>query len=107
MAKPYVRPESLYWLIPILVACGICVVMWFKPSALKDQLFFPVLIAFGLIAPIGGLWAIYQSIRYENSPLKYVAIVVLIPFGFLWYYFERYKKRVSTPVANVDAPGTP
>lgn len=51
--KPYSRRETLFWLIPILVASGVSLTIWFNPAALQDQLFLPVLITFGLIAPIG------------------------------------------------------
>lgn len=93
--KSYGRRGTLLWLTPILVASGIELIIWFNPASIKDQLFFPVVIIFGIIAPVGGLWGIYQSIRYEKSPWKYVAIIVLVPFGFVWYYFERYRKRTA------------
>ena len=85
-------PKTLLWLIPILIGCGVFLTICINPSALKDRLFFPVLIMFGLIAPVGGLWAIYRCIRYEKTPWRYIAIVVFIPFGFLWYYFEKYRQ---------------
>ena len=93
--RNYKSPEVLAWLIPILVASGILLTICLNPAALKDRLFFPVLIVFGLVAPVGGMWAIYQSIRYEEYPWKCVAIVVFVPFGFTWYYFEKYRKRVA------------
>ena len=48
-----------------------------------------------IVAPIGGWWAVYQCIRYERRPWRYIALVLFIPLGFVWYYFERYKKRES------------
>jgi hypothetical protein len=60
---------------------------------MKDGAFFPVAIIYAFIAPVGGFWAIYQSIRYEEHPWKCMAIVVLVPFGFVWYYFEKHRKR--------------
>lgn len=92
-ARNHSRSETLVWLIPILVASAVFLAICLKPTAfMKDRVFFPLLIIYGLIAPVGGFWAIYQSIRYEKHPWKYVAIVVFIPFGFLWYLFERYRK---------------
>ena len=44
-------------------------------------------------APIGGWWAVYQCIRYERKPWRYIALIVFMPLGFVWYYFERYKTR--------------
>ena len=81
-------------------------VICLKPTVfMKDRVFFPLLIIYGLIAPIGGLWAIYQSIRYEKHPWKCVAIVVLVPFGFLWYYFEKYRMRIFQTEALHGARG--
>lgn len=101
MRKLHMRRETLLWLIPILIASGVFVVICVNPAALMGRLFFPVLIVFGLVGPIGAFWGIYQSIRYEQSPLKYSA-VMLIPLGFLWYYFERYKKRISPSGVNPE-----
>lgn len=106
MWKPYMKRETLLWLIPILIAFGVFVVICFNPAALMGRLFFPVIIVLGLVGPIGAFWGIYQSIRYEESPLKYSA-VMLIPLGFLWYYFEKYKKRVSPSRVNPEALGKP
>jgi hypothetical protein len=99
--RPRVR-EKLAWLIPVLIASGLFAAICLNPTAfMKDHVFFPLIIIYGLVAPLGGLWAIYQSIRYETHPWKYVAVVVVVPFGFVWYYFERYIKRGSeTEVGN-------
>ena len=87
---------TLAWLIPILIASAVFLAICLDPAAfMRDSVFFPLLIAYGLIAPAGGFWAIYQSIRYESHPWRCVAIVMFVPFGFLWYYFERYRKRVA------------
>jgi len=50
---------------------------------------------------IGFLWMLYQSARYELRPFSFV-VLSFIPFAFVWYYFERYKKRTGVrrlPVA--------
>jgi len=44
---------------------------------------------------------LYQSVRYEEQPLKY-ALLSLLPFLFMWYYLERNRTREGsehTPVA--------
>ena len=72
-------------------------------SARKGQAFDPetmnrhkemllLLIPFCVVAPAGGWWAIYQCIRREQHPVKYLAIVILVPLGFVWYYFGRYRR---------------
>jgi hypothetical protein len=45
-----------------------------------------------LVANIGALWMLYQSIRYELRPLLF-CVLSIIPFAFVWYYYERYTKR--------------
>jgi len=45
-----------------------------------------------LVANIGALWMLYQSIRYELRPLLF-CVLSIIPFSFVWYYYERYTKR--------------
>jgi len=45
-----------------------------------------------LVANIGALWMLYQSIRYEIRPLLF-CVLSIIPFSFVWYYYERYAKR--------------
>jgi hypothetical protein len=45
-----------------------------------------------LVANIGALWMLYQSIRYEIRPLLF-CVLALIPFSFVWYYYERHSKR--------------
>src|SRR5690349_16070219 len=96
------RPEihrirgKLVWLVPILIASASFFAVYVRPAAfMNDRVFFSLLILYGLVAPRGGLWAIYQSIRYEKDPWKCIAVVVFVPFGFLWYWFERYQKRLK------------
>jgi hypothetical protein len=45
-----------------------------------------------LVANIGTLWMLYQSIRYEIRPLLF-CVLSIIPFSFVWYYYERHTKR--------------
>jgi hypothetical protein len=45
-----------------------------------------------LVANIGALWMLYQSIRYEIRPLLF-CVLSIIPFSFVWYYYERHAKR--------------
>jgi hypothetical protein len=41
------------------------------------------------VPPIGGLWMMYVSIRYEKHPLRMILLAYFVPYAFLWYYFER------------------
>jgi hypothetical protein len=44
------------------------------------------------ISNFGTLWMIYQAVRYEVRPLRFV-ILSFLPLSFIWYYHERYKRR--------------
>jgi len=46
-------------------------------------------VALFAVPPVGAFWMMYMSIRYEKKPLPFVLLALLIPFTFLWYYFER------------------
>lgn len=38
------------------------------------------------------LWMLYQAIRYEIRPWRFI-LLSFLPFSFIWYYFERYSRR--------------
>ena len=40
----------------------------------------------------GALWVWYRAVRYEAHPIKFV-LLALIPYFFLWYYFERVRRE--------------
>ena len=48
-------------------------------------------VALFAISPIGSFWMLYMSIRHEKNPFPFV-LLSLIPFTFLWYYFERVRQ---------------
>src|SRR5437773_557837 len=54
-------------------------------------------------AILGGYWMIYDSVRYERRSWPYAVCSLIIPYSFVWYYFERVRKRSSAqrvPVAS-------
>ena len=53
----------------------------------------PIFGLFGVAASIGGFWMLYQAIRYEVRPLRFVIVAMTLPLSFIWYYVERYAKR--------------
>jgi len=44
------------------------------------------------IGPTGALWMFYDCFRYERNPWPY-AILAVVPYLFVWHYFERVRKR--------------
>ena len=94
-------PESLWWLVPVMLG-AVFEVIFFVPFVTPETMnhhkeIFLLLIPFCVVAPVGGWWAIYQCIRREQHPVKYLAIVIFVPLGFIWYYFERYRLRIAQP----------
>jgi len=87
----------LWWVIPIVYGAAVELSFFiaiFGPMPPPHQkLLLAFLVPACVVAPIGGWWALYQCVRHEQRPLKYIAIIVLVPFGFAWYYFERYRLR--------------
>jgi hypothetical protein len=50
-----------------------------------------VLVVFAVPA-IGWYWNVYDAMRYEKRPWPHV-LLSLIPYWFVWHYFERVRKR--------------
>jgi glycopeptide antibiotics resistance protein len=106
MNKIYNGPESLRWLLP--VSFGTIMEFLFLANIVTAKTLnthsslMIVVIPFCVIAPLGGWWAVYQCLRHERQIGKCLAIVVFVPLGFFWYYFERYLPRInnSLPVAE-------
>jgi hypothetical protein len=43
------------------------------------------------VPPFGAFWMMYMAIRYEKNPFPMI-LLSLIPFMFLWFYFERVRR---------------
>lgn len=41
---------------------------------------------------IVALWMVYQAIRYEIRPWRFI-LLSFLPFSYIWYYYERYSRR--------------
>lgn len=61
---------------------------------------------FYAIHPIGAVWMIYQCLRYEKSPLP-LLLLCLIPYSFVWYYFERVRARKQSLRNGVGGAAAP
>jgi hypothetical protein len=46
-----------------------------------------------MLQPVFGIWMLYQAVRYEAKPLRYVLLAAFVPFSYVWYYIERYRPR--------------
>jgi len=82
--------RGLFWVLFLVLTTG--------TALLAAEDFWPLnpssLVTLGIIYslhPLGALWMTYQSVRYEREPLRLI-LLALIPYSFVWYYFERVKK---------------
>jgi hypothetical protein len=48
----------------------------------------------------GAFWMVYMSIRYEKNPFPMI-FLAMIPFTFLWFYFERVRRGKLRRYSNV------
>jgi len=46
--------------------------------------------AFFIGPSLGTFWMMFVAVRYESKPWHFIWLA-LIPFCFLWYYFERFR----------------
>ncbi|MGE0407005.1 MAG: hypothetical protein AB7O65_11960 [Candidatus Korobacteraceae bacterium] len=69
-----------------LAVAGLLITQGQAPASHPVMLF--AFVALFGIPPVGALWMIYLAIRHEKNPFPMV-LLALIPFSFLWYYFER------------------
>ena len=52
---------------------------------------------------VGTFWMMFVAIRYESKPWHFIWLA-LIPFCFVWYYFERF--RSGKHLTRSSASGT-
>jgi hypothetical protein len=54
-----------------------------------------------LILGSGQWWTMYLAARYEEKPWPYIALLVVVPFCFPFYYWWRIKKGKANRLAQV------
>ena len=84
----------LYVVGGLLAGIGATFLLLQGPSPESNPLVAVAFVILYAIAPLGGFWMMYMSIRYEKNPWPMI-LLALIPFSFLWYYFERVRPRVG------------
>jgi hypothetical protein len=51
-----------------------------------------VVVTLFMASGLGGLWAAYMVIRHDARIFPTI-LIVLLPYGFLWYYFEHVRGK--------------
>jgi len=97
--KPqWATARSLLWLLPITygtlaVAASYAAVL--RPELIASRFWFYSILPFGLAEPVGCWWGIFHCFRHERGRKRwqYIAVIVFVPLGFSWYYFEKLRPR--------------
>jgi uncharacterized integral membrane protein len=93
--EPQIKSTSrtLIWFAPTVGFYLLIFILVVTPGATRNNVaFLCLMFTYCFTSPFGSFWMLYQSIRFESKPLKYV-ILSFLPYAFLWYYFERVRKR--------------
>lgn len=72
------------------------------PELAKGGVFLGLTLLVYTISPFGAFWMMYQAIRYERYPGKYV-LLAFVPFLFIWYWQGRFRMRQSLEKLSVSA----
>jgi hypothetical protein len=82
------------WLLFLLLTTGTALLVaqgfWQPPPACIIGLG-----VFYALHPLGALWMIFHCVRHERRPFPLI-LLALVPYSFVWYYFERVKKGRQT-----------
>jgi len=75
----------------VVMAAAILLISWGQAPSSHPAMLVALWGLFG-IPTVGALWMAYMAVRYEKDPFPMLLLAFLIPFTFLWYYFERVRK---------------
>jgi hypothetical protein len=94
------RPDALILLISLVYGTALTILMVasysFPAYFLPRKIFFIFATPGFVYVPVALFWTIYQCVRYERHPWKYIIASLFVPMGFLWYIFERYRSVVRS-----------
>ena len=88
-----VRSYLLLWTIPLIYLLLAVIVLQLQRISPGLSVLLGVVAGLGAaVSNIGSFWMLYQAIRYEPYPLRFV-LFSFVPFACIWYYRERYLRR--------------
>lgn len=80
--------KSLLWIMLGFAVLGSATWLVTASGTPQGPILFLLVLLFA-VAPSGAFWMMYQVIRHEREPFPLIALALLVPFAFLWYYFDR------------------
>jgi hypothetical protein len=91
--------RNLAWIVLISFLTGLCGWIVIGPWFPKSTLALVTVLTVFAAPSLGGIWMLYRAIRFEKHPFP-VALLAFIPYGFLWYYFERVRPGKHVASSN-------
>lgn len=82
--------KKLPWIILALGLSGFALWVVTGPWYPKNSFAIFLLALFFGLSALGGWWMLYVAVKHEKHPLRFV-LLALIPYAFIWYYFERFQ----------------
>jgi hypothetical protein len=83
--------KTILWSVLVISLCVLCGWIVIGPWVPHNPGAMLAVVILFTLPNIGTLWMMYIAVRYEAHPLPFVALA-FIPFSFLWYYFERFRR---------------
>ncbi|MBI3664151.1 MAG: hypothetical protein HY234_14025 [Acidobacteria bacterium] len=82
----------LAWFLPMAGFYLLTFLLMAIPGLARNEVVLFLLFVLVSSAVLGVYWMLYQVIRFERKMVPLV-IFAFVPFGFVWYYLERFRKR--------------
>jgi hypothetical protein len=77
----------------------VCLVVWFlvdppfkRPLIQELGRAASFVVPLLVLQPFCAAWMAFRAFRREKNKLPYVAAILLLPLGWLWYYVERVRR---------------
>lgn len=71
------------------------------PGVPHFPFFVPLIVVTFCVPPIGAWWLVYMVIRREKTVFPMI-LLSLVPYGFVWYYFERVRSGTLIERSSAD-----
>ncbi|HEV2489727.1 MAG TPA: hypothetical protein VGT03_07960 [Candidatus Acidoferrales bacterium] len=91
------------WILIALILTGLQFWIVVGPWYPKNSFVLFLLLLFFAVPSIGAFWMLYMVVRHEKHQVPLI-LVALVPFMFLWYYFElgRTRKLLTRELTDND-----